>query len=158
MNNIPFVVSNTWMYGGNGGIDLANKIVSLLDCDYEFKMLYEDDMSIVDKIKKVCIDIYGANDIDISDRLLELISKYEKMGYSRLPICIAKTQYSLSDNPKLLGRPNNFNVQIRDVRLSAGAGFIVVIAGNIMTMPGLSKQAAYLNMYIDTDGNITGLF
>jgi len=111
-----------------------------------------------DKIKKVCREIYGANDIEISQETLNDISKYEKMGYKHLPICIAKTQYSLSDNPKLLGRPTNFNIHIKDVRLCSGAGFIVVIAGNIMTMPGLSKTAAYLNMDIDAEGNISGLF
>lgn len=157
-NNIPFTISDTWSLGSEGGIEMANKIVELLDNKKEFKMLYKDEEPILDKIKKVCQEIYGANDIEISQDILDDITKYENMGYRNLPICIAKTQYSLSDNPKLLGRPTNFNIHIKDVKLCSGAGFIVVIAGNIMTMPGLSKKAAYLNMDIDSSGNISGLF
>ena len=158
-NNISFAVSDTWSFGSNGGIDLAQKIVNLLDRDdINFKFLYHDNNSILDKIKIVCKEIYGANDIDINDEVLNDISKLEKMGYNNLPICIAKTQYSLSDNPKLLGRPTDFNVHIKEVKLCSGAGFIVVVAGNIMTMPGLSKTPAYLNMDIDNNGNIIGLF
>ena len=157
-NNIPFVISNTWEQGSNGGLDLANKIVELLNNKKEFNLLYPNELSIIDKIKKVSTEIYGANDIEISEDTVREINKYEEMGYKNLPICIAKTQYSLSDNPKLLGRPTNFNINIKDVKLCSGAGFIVVIAGNIMTMPGLSKTAAYLNMDIDSNGNISGLF
>ena len=158
LNNIPFVISDTWSKGSNGGIDLANKIVELLNKENKFNMLYQDSLPILDKIKTVCKEIYGANDIEISESVLKDISKYEEIGYGKLPICIAKTQYSLSDNPKLLGRPTNFNITIKEVKLCSGAGFIVVIAGNIMTMPGLSKKAAYLNMDIDTKGNISGIF
>ena len=104
------------------------------------------------------MEIYGASDIEVSSEVMDYISKLEDMGYGKLPVCIAKTQYSLSDNAKLLGRPNDFKINIREVRLCSGAGFIVVLAGNIMTMPGLSKSPAYLNMDIDNNGNIKGLF
>ena len=158
-NRIPFVVNDAWKLGSNGCVDAAKMIVSLLDTnDESFKLLYNDDEGIVDKIRKVCTEIYGADDIEINNNVLEDIFKLEKLGYGNLPICIAKTQYSLSDNPKLLGKPVGFKVNIREVKLCSGAGFIVVIAGKIMTMPGLSKKPAYLNMDIDQDGNIYGLF
>jgi len=157
-NNVSFVVLNTWELGSTGGIDAANKIVSMLDNNKEFQMIYNDEDSILDKIKKVAREIYGAADVEYTDDALEDISRIEKMGYGKLPVCIAKTQYSLSDNPKMLGKPNNFNIHVREVKLCSGAGFVVVIAGNIMTMPGLSKTPAYLNMDIDDSGNISGLF
>ena len=158
LNNISFVVSDTWLNGSAGGVEVANKIVELLNKETGFKMLYQSDVSLIDKIRIVCREIYGADDIEISQNIIDEIKKYEDMGYRDLPVCIAKTQYSLSDNPKLLGRPKNFNVSIKDVRLCSGAGFVVVMAGNIMTMPGLSKSPAYLNMDIDNSGNIFGLF
>ena len=158
-NGCAFEVNNSWKLGSEGGIKVANKIVELLEQDNnEFRMLYSDDDGIISKIKNVCTKIYGATDIEMSNEVMEDISRLEELGYSRLPICIAKTQYSLSDNPKLLGRPEGFKVNIKDVKLCSGAGFIVVIAGNIMTMPGLSKTPAYLNMDIDSNGNIYGLF
>lgn len=157
-NNIEFTISNTWSLGSNGGIEVANKIVELIDNKKEFNLLYRDNDSILEKIKTICTKIYGADDIEVDHNVIDEISKLESMGYGKLPICIAKTQYSLSDNPKLLGRPTNFNVHIKEIKLCSGAGFIVVIAGNIMTMPGLSKMPAYLNMDIDSNGNISGLF
>jgi len=155
---VEFAISETWEKGSVGGIEVAKKIVDIIDNDSDFKMLYSDETSIIDKIRKVCTDIYGADDIEIDGRALDDINKIESMGYGKLPVCIAKTQYSLSDNPKLLGKPSSFRVNIREVKLCSGAGFIVVIAGNIMTMPGLSKTPAYLNMNIDQEGNIFGLF
>lgn len=157
-NNIEFTISNTWSLGSNGGIEVANKIVELVNNKKEFNLLYRDNDSILEKIKTICTKIYGADDIEVDHNVIDEISKLESMGYGKLPICIAKTQYSLSDNPKLLGRPTNFNVHIKEIKLCSGAGFIVVIAGNIMTMPGLSKTPAYLNMDIDSNGNILGLF
>lgn len=157
-NNIEFTISNTWSLGSNGGIEVANKIVELVNNKKEFNLLYKDNDSILEKIKTICTKIYGADDIEVDHNVIDEISKLESMGYGKLPICIAKTQYSLSDNPKLLGRPTNFNVHIKEIKLCSGAGFIVVIAGNIMTMPGLSKTPAYLNMDIDSNGNISGLF
>ena len=157
-NDVEFAVSDTWAHGSAGGIELANKIVELADNDCEFKSLYDDNDSSLDKIKKICTEIYGADNIEVDDVVLRELGNLEKMGYRNLPICVAKTQYSLSDNPKLLGRPTNFNVHIREIKLCSGAGFIVVMTGNIMTMPGLSKSPAYLNMDIDNNGNILGLF
>jgi len=158
-NDVEFAINDCWKFGSDGGIDLANKIVSLLDDgESEFRLLYNDEDSIIDKIRKVSKEIYGADDIEISTEVMDYISKLEDMGYGKLPVCIAKTQYSLSDNPKLLGRPTGFKINIREVRLCSGAGFIVVLAGNIMTMPGLSKTPAYLNMDIDNNGDIKGLF
>lgn len=156
--NVPFSISNTWLDGSDGGIDTAKLVVEMLENKKEFKMLYNDNDKIIDKIRKICTSIYGADDIIISNSVLEEIDKLENMGYGNLPVCIAKTQYSLSDNPKLLGRPKGFKVNIREVRLCSGAGFIVAIAGDIMTMPGLSKNPAYLNMDIDNNGDIKGLF
>ena len=155
---VEFAVSNAWELGSAGALEVGKKIVDLTNNNIEFKMLYNDEDSILDKIRKVSMEIYGADNISVSDTVLEDISKIEDMGYGKLPICIAKTQYSLSDNPKLLGKPTGFNINIREVKLCSGAGFIVVIAGNIMTMPGLSKMPAYLNMDIDNSGNIFGLF
>jgi len=158
-NDVEFAINDCWKLGSDGGIELANKIVSLLDDgESEFRLLYNDEDSIIDKIRKVSKEIYGASDIEISTEVMDYISKLEDMGYGKLPVCIAKTQYSLSDNPKLLGRPTGFKINIREVRLCSGAGFIVVLAGNIMTMPGLSKTPAYLNMDIDNNGDIKGLF
>lgn len=158
-HDVPFEVIDSFKLGSDGGLSVARKIVDLIDNkDSNFKLLYDNNISIIEKIRKVSREIYGANDIEISDEVIKEISRLEDMGYGKLPVCIAKTQYSLSDNPKLLGRPTNFNIHIREVRLCSGAGFIVVIAGNIMTMPGLSKTPAYLNMNIDSNGNISGLF
>ncbi|MEI3529911.1 MAG: formate--tetrahydrofolate ligase [Bacilli bacterium] len=157
-HDIPFAISDTWKLGGAGGIELANKIVDLTGRENNFKLLYNNHDHLIDKIKKVCHEIYRADDINVSDAIMAKIEKLEKNGYRDLPVCIAKTQYSLSDNPKLLGKPQNFNITIRDIKLCSGAGFIVVLAGNIMTMPGLSKAPAYLNMDIDNNGNIYGLF
>lgn len=159
LKGVEFSVLDTWGLGSDGGIDAANKIVNMINNDdVNFKMIYDDNDSILDKIKKVATEIYGADDVLFGDGVLEEISRIEDMGYRNLPICIAKTQYSLSDNPKLLGVPTGFNIHVKEIRLCSGAGFIVVIAGNIMTMPGLSKKPAYLNMDIDSTGNIVGLF
>ena len=115
-------------------------------------------VSIIDKINGVAKEIYRANNVIINNELKEKIKVIEENGFGNLPICIAKTQYSFSDNPKLLGAPENFNMTVTDIRLCSGAGFIVVLMGNIMTMPGLAKKSAYLNMDIDNNGNIEGLF
>lgn len=158
-NGVDFAINDCWKNGSDGGIDLANKIVQLLDEDEtSFKLIYNDEDKIIDKIKKVCMEIYGASGVEFSSLVMDDISKLESMGYGRLPVCIAKTQYSLSDNAKLLGRPSGFSINIREVKLCSGAGFIVALAGNIMTMPGLSKAPAYLNMDIDSNGDIKGLF
>ena len=154
----PIEVCSSFKNGGEGAINLANKIVEVCNNDIDFKPLYNINDTIKNKIKTICTEIYGANDIEIGEEVEKKIEKLESMGLGNLPVCIAKTQYSFSDDPKKLGAPNNFNMKVRDIRVSNGAGFIVVLMGNIMTMPGLGKNSAYLNMNIDNKGRIKGLF
>ena len=121
-------------------------------------MLYEDNLKVIDKINIICKEIYGASNVNFSAKANKDLIEIKKLQLEHLPICIAKTQYSLSDNPKLLGRPKDFEVTVKEMRISAGAEFIVVLLGDIMTMPGLPKKPAALNIDIDNDGNIIGLF
>ena len=144
--------------GGNGAINLANKIIEICNNPISYKPLYNLEDSVINKINIICHEIYRANNVIINDEIKEKINIIESNGFSNLPICIAKTQYSFTDNSKILGAPNNFDMTVTDVRLNTGAGFIVVLMGNIMTLPGLGKTSAYLNMDIDSNGNITGLF
>ena len=154
----PIEICSSFKTGGAGAVNLANKIVEICNNDIDFKPLYDTDNTIKNKIKTICTEIYGANDIEIGEEVEKKIKKLESMGLGNLPVCIAKTQYSFSDDPKKLGAPTNFNMKVRDIRVSNGAGFIVVLMGNIMTMPGLGKNSAYLNMDIDNKGKIKGLF
>ncbi len=146
--------------GGEGGIELAEKVLEVLDEDRPKKPVfcYELEDSIEDKISKVATKIFGAADVRILPEARELIKEFTNSGYGHLPICIAKTQYSLSDDPKRLGRPEGFTLTVRDVRLSAGAGYLVILTGKILTMPGLPAHPAALDIDIDKDGTITGLF
>jgi formate--tetrahydrofolate ligase len=154
-----FAISNVWEKGGDGGIELANKVLKLLDEGKgDFKPLYDEKDSIKDKILSICTNIYGAKSVSYTGAANNAIKKIEEMKLDKMPICIAKTQYSLTDNPKLLGRPEDFEIVIREVNVSAGAEFIVAMAGNIMTMPGLPKRPAAENIDIDSKGNISGLF
>ncbi|HQD73329.1 MAG TPA: formate--tetrahydrofolate ligase, partial [Clostridiales bacterium] len=123
-----------------------------------FKPIYELDASIKDKLSRIAAEIYRADGVDYSPAANKAIENIEKLGLGGLPVCVAKTQYSLSDDPKKLGKPEGFRIQVKDVRLSAGAGFVVVLLGDIMTMPGLPKTPAAVNMDITEDGKITGLF
>ena len=154
----PVEVCSSFKNGGAGAVDLANKIVEICNNDIDFKPLYDTNDTIKNKIKTICTEIYGANDIEVSEEVEKKIEKLESMGLGNLPVCIAKTQYSFTDDPKKLGAPTDFNMRVRDIRVSNGAGFIVVLMGNIMTMPGLGKNSAYLNMDIDNKGKIKGLF
>lgn len=154
----PIEVCNSYKEGGKGAIELANKILEVCNNPIDFKTLYDYNESIIDKINKICKEIYRANNVIISDEIKEKIRLIEENNLDKLPICIAKTQYSFSDDSKKLGAPNNFDMTVTDIKLSSGAGFIVVLMGNIMTMPGLAKNSAYLNMDIDNNGNIKGLF
>ncbi|HOL79794.1 MAG TPA: formate--tetrahydrofolate ligase, partial [Clostridiales bacterium] len=120
--------------------------------------IYELDASIKDKLSRIAAEIYRADGVDYSPAANKAIDNIEKLGLGGLPVCVAKTQYSLSDDPKKLGKPEGFRIQVKDVRLSAGAGFVVVLLGDIMTMPGLPKTPAAVNMDITEDGKITGLF
>lgn len=153
-----FALSRVWENGGEGGIELANKVLEALEKPADFKLLYPDDMSLKDKINTVATKIYGADGIDILASAQKKLDKIEQLGFSDLPVCIAKNQYSLSDDPTKLGRPKDFRVTIRDVYVSAGAGFVVVLTGDVMTMPGLSKNPAAYNIDVDSNGRITGLF
>ena len=153
-----FAVCTSYKNGGEGATDLARKIVKLCENDIEFNLLYDENDSIKNKIEKVSKDIYHAGSVKYLDEALENIQKIESMGLDKLPICVAKTQYSISDDAKKLGYPKDYEIVVRDVLVNSGAGFIVVYMGKIMTMPGLSKNPAYENMHIDDDGTIYGLF
>ena len=153
-----FEVNNSYVDGGDGAVSLAYKIVKLCDNDSEFKLLYDDDLKIKEKIDVVVREIYHAKKIVFSDEAILKIERFEQMGYGSYPVCIAKTQYSLSDDAKKLGSPREYSVNVRDVNIYTGAGFIVVYLGNIMTMPGLSKVPNYMNIDIDNNYKIKGLF
>jgi formate--tetrahydrofolate ligase len=144
--------------GGEGAVDLATKLVKITAGESRFKPLYKDELSLKEKIEVISIELYGAERVTYSLEAEKAIAHYEGHGFGKLPICMAKTQYSLSDNPKLLGRPEGFKISVRDVKISAGAGFIIPLTGTISTMPGLPKQPAAEGMDIDEDGKITGLF
>ncbi len=154
-----FAVAKVWAEGGAGGRALAEKVLETLETkENHFRVLYEDTLSIEEKIYKVCKEIYGAGQVNFSSAAQKTLAQIEKLGFSNFPVCIAKTQYSLSDDPKVLGRPEGFTVTVKEIRISAGAGFIVALLGDVMTMPGLPKKPAALNIDIDADGNIVGLF
>ena len=154
-----FALSKVWEKGGEGGIELAQEVLKTLDTTpSNYHPLYPDEMSLEDKIKTIATKIYGADGVIWGPMTRTTLKKLTQMGYGNLPVCIAKTQYSLSDNPKKLGRPQGFKITIREVNVSAGAGFVVALAGDIMTMPGLPKVPAAENIDVDEDGHITGLF
>lgn len=157
--NCEFALSEVWEKGGEGGIELAKKVLDTLEHkEAHFKPLYEDEMSLMDKIKTIATEIYGADDVTYSKAALKELKHIEEMGMGNFPVCMAKTQYSLSDDASKLGRPTGFTVNVREVYVSAGAGFVVAITGSIMTMPGLPKVPAANNIDVTNDGVITGLF
>lgn len=157
--NITFSKTKVFAEGGAGAEDLAHKVVELVENNNkEFSVLYKDELSLVEKIETVCREIYGASGVDINSESLAEIANIEKLGYGKLPICMAKTPLSLSDNPELKGRPENFVVKITDVKLRAGAGFVVVYTNKILTMPGLPKKPNALNIDIDAEENIINIF
>lgn len=155
-----FALSDVFAKGGDGGIELANKVVAACEKESNFHVLYPDEMSIKDKIITVAKEIYGAADVKFDSAASKAIAEFEALdpAYSKFPVCMAKTQYSLSDDQTKLGRPTGFTMTVREVKLSAGAGFIVVLTGSIMTMPGLPKAPAALKIDVDDNGKITGLF
>lgn len=155
---INVVLSKVWEDGGKGGEDLAKEVVKLCEEKNNFSFAYELDSTIEEKIDTLALKVYGANGVELSAQAKKSIAKIKEMGHGNLPICVAKTQYSFSDNPLLLGAPTNFNITVKDVKLCSGAGFIVVYTGDILTMPGLPKRPAAENIDIDNDGKITGLF
>ncbi len=154
-----FAISQVWEKGGEGGILLAEKVLETLENkESNFELLYPDEISLAEKIETVSREIYGAEGVTYSAQAQKQLQKLEELGFGKLPVCMAKTQYSLSDDPALLGRPENFKVNVREVYVSAGAGFIVVLTGAVMTMPGLPAQPAAFGIDINEEGRITGLF
>ena len=154
-----FALSEVWEKGGEGGMALAEKVLKTLsEKESHFKPLYEDDLSLTEKIETVAKKIYGAGSVTVSATAKKQLEKIEAMGFGNLPVCMAKNQYSLSDDPTKLGRPEGFDLTVREAYVSAGAGFVVVLTGTVMTMPGLSKNPAAYNIDVDENGKIVGLF
>ncbi|MBQ7985971.1 MAG: formate--tetrahydrofolate ligase, partial [Clostridia bacterium] len=155
---VNVVLSDVWAKGGEGGVELAEEVVRLCEKDNDFTFCYEDDASIKDKIGAIVKKIYGGDGVIFTKNAETQIKKLEDMGYSNLPVCMAKTQYSFSDDMTKLGAPKGFEVTVRNIKISAGAGFIVALTGDIMTMPGLPKVPAAERIDVDENGVITGLF
>ena len=154
-----FSYSEAWEKGGEGAMDLAEKVIRLAESDKaDFHTLYPDDMPLKEKIETIATQIYGAGSVDIDRKAMQELKNIEDMGMGDLPVCMAKTQYSLSDDPTLLGRPSGFVLKVRDVYVSSGAGFVVALTGDIMTMPGLSSHPAAYDIDVNEDGKIRGLF
>lgn len=157
--NCDFEICEVWEKGGEGGIALANKVIAATESKKsEFTLLYPNEMPLQEKISKIAVEIYGANSVVYTQAAKSALEKITKMGYGHLPVCMAKTQYSFSDDDTKLGRPTGFDIHIREVYLNAGAGFVVAVTGTIMTMPGLPKKPAANNIDVDENGVITGLF
>ena len=156
--NVRFARSKVFAQGGAGGIELARKVEDSFNDEKNFKFTYEDNLSLAEKISAVAKKIYGADGVTFQPAAKKQLAEIEKLGFGKLPVCIAKTQYSLSDDATKLGRPKNFVVTVREVKISAGAGFVVVLSGNIMTMPGLPKRPAAEQIDITPEGIISGLF
>ncbi len=154
-----FAISEVWEKGGDGGVELASKVLETLEKkESHFKVLYEDSLTLREKIETIASEIYGAGGVSYTAAAVKQLTNLEALGFGNLPVCMAKTQYSLSDDPSLLGRPVGFHMQVREVYVSAGAGFVVVLTGAVMTMPGLPKKPAACQIDVDEQGKITGLF
>lgn len=157
--NVEAILTDAWAKGGKGTHDLANKVVELADSPSEFTHIYDvqvDDLQT--KLEKIAKQIYGAKEVSFSRKAQNQLKRFAKYGWNDLPVCIAKTQYSFTDDQKQLGAPTDFTFHIRELVPKIGAGFVVALAGNMMTMPGLPKEPAAVNMTIDDNGKITGLF
>lgn len=158
---VEYALSEVFGKGGDGGVELAKTVVEVIDkCEgcYNFAPIYADELSIKEKIETVAKKIYGADGVNFTASALKNLAEIEALGLNNMPVCIAKTQYSLSDDPTLLGRPADFTITVRELRISAGAGFVVALTGDVMTMPGLPKEPAAHKIDVDSDGNIHGLF
>jgi formate--tetrahydrofolate ligase len=156
---VNVALSEVWSKGGEGGLEVAKEVLKLIDqADNQFEYCYDDDMSIKDKLNAIATRIYGADGVDYTAEANKQIKELEDLGFGKLPVCVAKTQYSLSDDQTKLGRPSGFRINVREANVSAGAGFIVVLTGAIMKMPGLPKQPAALRIDVDEKGVISGLF
>lgn len=151
-------LSEVWEKGGEGGLELAREVLAATKENRTYKPLYDLDLPLKKKIETIATKIYGADGVEYTSQALSTLKNLEEKGFGKLPVCMAKTQLSISDDPKMLGRPKNYKINVREVRISAGAGFVVAICGSIMTMPGLPKKPAAESIDIDDDGNITGLF
>lgn len=158
-NNHPCEIANVWLNGGAGAKELANRVIELIENnDQTFRVLYEREAKLEDKILTIAKNIYGARGVVYTDEAKNQLQKIKELGYEDFLVCMAKTPVSLSDDPKVLGRPTNFDITIREIRISAGAGFIVCLTGNVLTMPGLPKQPAALKMDVTPEGECVGLF
>ena len=155
---VNVVLSEVWEKGGEGGEELAKEVIKLCEEENNFKFSYDLDLPIKEKINAIATKIYGADGVDYTKKAEKEIENFERLGFDKMPICIAKTQYSLSDDPSKLGRPEGFRITIKDLTVSAGAGFIVALAGDVMKMPGLGKKPAAFNIDVDENGKISGLF
>lgn len=157
--NIPVALTEVWEKGGEGGLELANELLQVMETKVNhFRHLYDLSVSIEEKVQTVAKKVYGAKDVEFSTKAKKQIADFNTYGWSDLPVCMAKTQYSLSDDPQKLGRPTDFTITIREFKPSIGAGFLVALTGDVMTMPGLPKQPAALKMDVDKEGNAIGLF
>ncbi|WYJ87795.1 formate-tetrahydrofolate ligase [Enterococcus sp. 12C11_DIV0727] len=156
--NVNVVLSDVWAHGGAGGEELAREVIRLADQESNFSFAYPDELPIKEKISAIVEKVYGGTAVRYEPIAEREIAKLEKLGFGNLPICMAKTQYSFSDDQTKLGRPTDFTITISNIKISAGAGFIVAYTGSVMTMPGLPKKAAYEKIDVDSDGKITGLF
>lgn len=153
-----FALSDVWEKGGDGGIELANTVIDTINTkESHFKTLYDDSLSLKEKMNTIAKEIYGADGVTFDQAATKAIARLEELGFGNMPVCMAKNQYSLSDDPKLLGRPEGFTVNIRDVYVSTGAGFVVALTGTVMTMPGLPKHPAAERIDVNKEGKITGL-
>lgn len=157
-NGHPLSLSQVWAKGGKGALDLGEKVVELASQSNEFDFLYDEKAPIEEKIEAIASKVYGAKGVEFTEQAREQIEEFKKHGWDKLPVCMAKTQMSLSDDPKVMGRPEDFVITVRELRPSLGAGFIVALTGSILTMPGLPKHPSALDMDIDENNRITGLF
>ena len=157
--DVPVELASVWADGAEGGVALAETIVKTIDENpANYKRLYDNDLSVQEKIEKIVTEIYRGSKVNFEKKAQTQIAQIVKNGWDKLPICMAKTQYSFSDNPNALGAPENFEITIRELVPKLGAGFIVALTGDVMTMPGLPKRPAALNMDVESDGTVVGLF
>lgn len=158
-HNCEFALSEVWEKGGEGGIELANKVIETLENKKsDFHTIYNNEASLTEKIETIAEKIYGADGVEYDTQAVKQLKRLTELGFGSFPVCMAKTQFSFSDDPKLLGRPENFKIHVREVYVSAGAGFVVVLTGSVMTLPGLPKKPAAYGIDVDDNGVITGLF
>ena len=155
---VNVALSEVWAKGGEGGIKLAEEVLKLVEKNGQHTYVYDSNLSIKEKIEAICTKVYGADGVDYTPNASKIIADFEKLGFGNMPICMAKNQYSLTDDQTKLGRPTGFRITIRDLTVSAGAGFIVALTGTIMKMPGLPKVPAAEKIDVDVDGKISGLF